>query len=86
MAYTPIVLNFTPMKRAALIAFMVSSFAPVIAFADPGHPAAYEAYEWLHYFTSLRHVVGTLGGIALAVVVYKVVKHFAKFQKESVEH
>lgn len=69
------------MKRATLIALMAVFLAPAAVLADPGHPALYQAYEWLHYFSSFRHVTETVGGIVLAIVVYKVVRHFAKPKK-----
>lgn len=64
-----------------MIAWMTVFSVPTGVLADPGHPAIYEAYEWLHYFSSLRHVTETIGVIVLAFVIYKFVRYFAKPKK-----
>ncbi len=74
------------MKRATLIALMAFLSVPAVAFADPGHSATYEAYEWLHYLTSFRHVAATIGGIAFAIAAYKLVRRFTASANESIKN
>lgn len=72
------------MKRATLIALIASLLAPGLSFADPGHPMLYEAYEVLHYFTSIHHLLPTALVIGVVIGLTFGVKRFLARKKQSI--
>ena len=58
--------------------------APGVAFADPGHPMLYEAYEVLHYFTSIHHLVPTIAALGVSIGLIFGLKRLLARKKQSI--